>query len=316
MSTPLDIVFAGTPQFAATLLQALLSQEHRIVAVYTQPDRPAGRGRKLRASPVKQLADHAGLAVHQPERLDEHECAQLAALQADVMLVCAYGLLLPRQALELPRLGCINVHTSLLPRWRGAAPIQRALLEGDQETGISVMQIVEALDAGPVLHQTRCEIDPGDTAVTLRERLVQLARDEIPGVLGDLAEGRIEPKPQDLSKVCLAPKVDKSEALIDWRESAVQIERKVRAFNDWPVAYTFLGQDRVRIWESHCLPGDSGGVPGTVMEARKAIQVATGAGMLGIDCLQLPGGRPLLAHDFLNAYDLGGQRFTTEAVGV
>ncbi|MXY14119.1 MAG: methionyl-tRNA formyltransferase [Proteobacteria bacterium] len=316
MSTPLDIVFAGTPQFAAALLQALLSQKHRIVAVYTQPDRPAGRGRKLRASPVKQLADHAGLAVRQLKRFDERECTQLAALSADVMLVCAYGLLLPRQALDLPRLGCINVHTSLLPRWRGAAPIQRALIAGDRETGISFMQMVEALDAGPVLHQTRCEIDPGDTANTLRERLIQLARDEMPEVLGGLAEGRIEPKPQDLSKVCHAPKVDKSEALIDWRESAMQIERKVRAFNDWPVAYTFLGQDRVRIWESHCLPGDPDGVPGVVMEARKAIRVATGAGMLGIDRLQLPGGKPLPAHDFLNAHDLGGQRFTTEAVGV
>lgn len=316
MSTPLDIVFAGTPPFAATLLQTLLSQKHRIVAVYTQPDRPAGRGRKLRASPVKQLANDAGLAVHQPEHLDEHECAQLAALQVDVMLVCAYGLLLPRKALDLPRLGCINVHTSLLPRWRGAAPIQRALLAGDPETGISFMQMVEALDAGPVLHQTRCKIKPRDTTALLREQLAQLACDEMPEVLDGLAEGRIEPRPQDLSKVCHAPKIDKSEALIDWRESAVQIERKVRAFNDWPVAYTFLGQDRVRIWESHCLPRDSDRVPGTVMEARKTIQVATGAGMLGIDCLQMQGGKLLPVHDFLNAHDLDGQRFTTEAVGV
>ncbi|MYB88695.1 MAG: methionyl-tRNA formyltransferase [Proteobacteria bacterium] len=316
MSTPLDIVFAGTPQFAATLLQALLSQEHHIVAVYTQPDRPAGRGRKLRASPVKQLADQAGLAVRQPERFDEHECVRLAALQADVMLVFAYGLLLPREALDLPRLGCINIHTSLLPRWRGAAPIQRALLAGDRETGISFMQMVEALDAGAVLNQARCEIKPGDTTALLREQLVQLACDEMPEVLGDLAEDRIEPKAQDSSKACHAPKVDKSEALIDWRESAVQIECKVRAFNDWPVAYTFLGQDRVRIWEAHCLPADPDGVPGTVTEARKAIQVATGEGMLGIDRLQLPGGKPLPAHDFLNAHDLGGQRFTAEAVGV
>ena len=316
MSTPLNIVFAGTPQFAATLLQALLSQEHHIVAVYTQPDRPAGRGRKLRATPVKECANHAGLTIRQPKRFDERECAQLAALQADVVLVCAYGLLLPRRALDLPRLGCINVHTSLLPRWRGAAPIQRALLAGDGETGISFMQMVEALDAGPVLHQARCDIDPGDTTASLREQLVQLACEEMSGVLGGLVEGRIKAVAQDSSKVCHAPKVAKSEALIDWCESAVQIERKVRAFNDWPVAYTFLGQDRVRIWESHCLPGDPDGVPGTVTEARKAIQVATGAGILGIDRLQLPGGKPLPSRDFLNAHDLHGQRFTTETVHV
>lgn len=304
MSTPLDIVFAGTPQFAASLLLALLSQKHRIVAVYTQPDRPAGRGRKLRASPVKQLATDAGLAVRQPERLDEHECAQLAALSADVMLVCAYGLLLPQQALDLPRLGCINVHTSLLPRWRGAAPIQRALLEGDQETGISFMQMVEALDAGPVLHQIRCEIDPRDTAATLRERLVQLACNEMTGVLGGLAEGRIEAKAQDSSQVCHAPKVAKSEALIDWHESAMQIERKVRAFNDWPVAYTFMGENRLRIWEAHGLSGKVQDVPGTVLQARTEMGIATGDGILAVDSLQLPGKKRMPVREFIKAHDL------------
>ena len=311
MSTPLDIVFAGTPLFAATLLQALLSQDHHIVAVYTQPDRQAGRGRKLRASPVKQLADHAGLAVRQPEGFDERECAYLSALSADVMLVCAYGLLLPRQALDLPRLGCINVHTSLLPRWRGAAPIQRALLAGDEETGISFMQMVEVLDAGPVLHQARCEIDPGDTTASLRERLTQIACDEMPEVLGDLAEGRIESKAQDSSKVCHAPKVDKDEALIDWREPAVQIERKVRAFNDWPVAYTFMGEERLRIWEAHCLDRQTDAVSGTVLEARRGIEVAAGEGVLGIDVLQLPGGKAMSADDFLNAHNICGQCFST-----
>ncbi len=218
MSTSLDIVFAGTPQFAATLLQALLSQKYRIAAVYTQPDRQAGRGRKLRASPVKQLATDAGLAVRQPEGFDERECAYLSALSADVMLVCAYGLLLPREALDLPRLGCINIHTSLLPRWRGAAPIQRALLAGDEETGISFMQMVEALDAGPVLHQARCEIKPGDSTALLRERLVQLASGEMTAVLSGLAEGRIEAREQDSSEVSYAPKVAKDEALIDWHK--------------------------------------------------------------------------------------------------
>lgn len=311
MSTPLDIVFAGTPKFAATLLQALLLREHHIVAVYTQPDRPAGRGRKLRASPVRQLANDAGLAVRQPARFDARECAQLAALQADVILVCAYGLLLPRDVLKLPRLGCINIHTSLLPRWRGAAPIQRALLAGDKATGISFMQMVEALDAGAVLHQTRCEIGPGDTTATLRSRLVKLACDEMPGVLGRLAEGRIEPKAQDSGKVCHAPKVAKSEALIDWRESAMQIERKVRAFNDWPVAYTFMGEERLRIWEAHCLTRQTEVVPGRVLEAGKGIEVATGEGVLGIDVLQLPGGRAMSANDFLNAHNMHGQCLST-----
>ena len=314
-SPDLRIVFAGTPESAASLLQALLGSSHRIVCVYTQPDRPAGRGRRIRPGPVRELATGAGLAVRQPERFGETECAHLAGLGADVMLVFAYGLLLPEAALDLPRLGCINVHTSLLPRWRGAAPIQRALLAGDQETGISFMRMVKALDAGPVLHRKRCAIRPGDTTASLRARLVQLAGVELPDVLSGLADNRSAGEPQDPREAVYAPKLDKREALIDWQESAMQIECKVRAFNDWPVAYTFLGGRRVRIWQAHGLPGETGHAPGAVVEARDGIKVAAGGGVLGIDRLQLSGGRPLSAHDFINAHDLSGQCFDQEGQG-
>lgn len=310
MSSALDIVFAGTPEFAATTLQALLQSEHRITAVYTQPDRPAGRGRKVRPGPVKTLAAEAGLPVRQPGHFDEAECAHLAGLGADVMLVFAYGLLLPAPALGLPRLGCINIHTSLLPRWRGAAPIQHALLAGDQETGISFMRMVEALDAGPVLHQKRCKIRTKETAANLRARLVQLACAELAGVLDGLARGKLGAEPQDSEDVCFASKIHKDEARIDWQESAIRIERKVRAFNDWPVAYSYLEKQRVRIWEAHSLAQKADEPPGAVLEARKGIEVATGDGTLGIDRLQLPGGKPLSAHDFINAHDLRGQHFS------
>lgn len=309
-SSTLDIVFAGTPAFAATTLQALLRSEHRVIAVYTQPDRPAGRGRKVRPGPVKALATEAGLPVRQPERFDDAECAQLAGLRTDVMLVFAYGLLLPQAALEAPRLGCINIHTSLLPRWRGAAPIQHALLAGDQETGISFMRMVEALDAGPILHQKRCRIRAKETAASLRTRLVQQAGAELAGVLDGLACGKLGAEPQDSGEVCFAPKIHKNEARIDWRESAIRIERKVRAFNDWPVAYSYLEKQRVRIWEAQQLSRKADGPPGAVLEARKGIEVATGEGVLGIDRLQLPGGKPLSAHDFINAHDLRGLRFS------
>ena len=312
MSSALNIVFAGTPEFAATTLQALLQSEHRILAVYTQPDRPAGRGRKVRPGPVKALALDAGLVVHQPERFDATECAQLAGLGADVMLVFAYGLLLPVQALGAPGLGCINIHTSLLPRWRGAAPIQHALLAGDPASGISFMRMVEALDAGPVLHQKRCRIRTRETAASLRARLVQLACAELESVLGGLACGELSAEPQNPGEVCLAPKIHKNEACIDWQESATRIERKVRAFNDWPVAYSFLEEQRVRVWEAHPLARKVDEPPGAVLETRKGIEVATGEGVLGIDRLQLPGGRPLSARDFINAHDLRGQCFSGE----
>ena len=315
MSAGLKIVFAGTPGFAATTLQALIAGKHQVVAVYTPPDRPAGRGRKVRPGPVKELAVREGIPVRQPEGFDEGECQRLGALGADVMLVSAYGLLLPGAVLDIPRLGCVNIHTSLLPRWRGAAPIQRAILAGDRQTGVCIMQMVEELDAGPVLFRQHCGIRAGDTAATLKERLAQLAAREIAGVLEGLDENRLEPEPQDPQGVLYAPKIDKSEASIDWHESAVQIERKVRAFNDWPVACTWLGGQRVQVWEARLACGDNSRDPGAILDTRKGIEVATGDGVLGVAALQLPGGKRISARDFINAHDLHGQHFSSEAPG-
>ncbi|MDE0250173.1 MAG: methionyl-tRNA formyltransferase [Gammaproteobacteria bacterium] len=315
MSEGLRVAFAGTPAVAATLLQAVLESSHRVIGVYTQPDRPAGRGRKLRPGPVKTVAEQAGIPVLQPPRFDDQACRDLRALDADVMLVYAYGLLLPGLALTIPRLGCINVHASLLPRWRGAAPVQRAILAGDTRTGICIMRMVEALDAGPVLYREACGIPPGETAVTLHARLAHLAGARIGEVLGALAQNRLVPEPQAGRGVTYAKKVDKSEAGIDWSESASLIARKVRAFNDWPVAYTWLGEHRVRVWEAHVAPGDTAQAPGTVLDARAGIEVATGAGILGVTALQLPGARCLPARDFLNAHDLQGRCFSSGMPG-
>lgn len=309
------MAFAGTPAVAASLLQAVLESSHRVIGVYTQPDRPAGRGRKLRPGPVKKVAEQAGIPVLQPLRFDDRACRGLEALDADVMLVYAYGLLLPGVALTIPRLGCINVHASLLPRWRGAAPVQRAILAGDTRTGICIMRMVEALDAGPVLYREACEIPPGETAVTLHARLAHLAGARIGEVLGALAQNRLVPEPQASRGVTYAKKVDKSEAVIDWSESASLIARKVRAFNDWPVAYTWLGEHRVRVWEAHVVPGDTAQAPGTVLDARAGIEVATGDGILGVTALQLPGARCLPARDFLNAHDLQGRCFSSGMPG-
>ncbi len=309
------MAFAGTPAVAATLLQAVLESSHRVIGVYTQPDRPAGRGRKLRPGPVKTVAEQAGIPVLQPPRFDDQACRDLRALDADVMLVYAYGLLLPGLALTIPRLGCINVHASLLPRWRGAAPVQRAILAGDTRTGICIMRMVEALDAGPVLYREACKIPPGETAVTLHARLADLAGARIGRVLDALAQNRLVPEPQAGRGITYAKKVDKSEAVIDWSESASLIARKVRAFNDWPVAYTWLGEHRVRVWEAHVAPGDTAQAPGTVLDARAGIEVATGAGILGVTALQLPGARCLPARDFLNAHDLQGRCFRSGMPG-
>lgn len=312
MSAGLEIVFAGTPGFAAVALQALLASDHRVVAVYTQPDRPVGRGRKVRPGPVKEIAVREGIQVRQPEHFDEGEGQHLHALGADVMLVSAYGQLLPGGVLGIPRLGCINIHASLLPRWRGAAPVQRAILAGDRQTGVCIMQMVEALDAGPVLFREPCEIRAGDTTAILQDRLACLAGREIAGILERLGEGRLEPEPQDPGRVRHAQKIDKSEANINWHESAVQIERQVRAFNDWPVACTWLRERRVRIWEARLACGDNARDPGAILVTREGIEVATGDGVLGVTTLQLPGARRISARDFVNAHDLHGQYFSRE----
>ena len=326
MSKPLRIIYAGTPDFSVPALKALIDSGHEVVAVYTQPDRPAGRGRELKFSPVKETAVASNIPVYQPESLkDEAAQQQLAALDADLMVVTAYGLLLPKVVLETPRLGCINIHASLLPRWRGAAPIQRAILAGDTKTGITIMQMDEGLDTGDMLAVAECEISADDTGSSLHDKLMHLGAKTLMDVLPAIAEGSVQAVKQDDSLACYAHKLSKAEAAIDWQQSALQIERAVRAFNAWPVAYTFYqreskkGRQRasLRIWQAQVLPEAAGGAaPGTVIgESVKGIDVATGEGVLRITELQAEGKRRMAAADFLNASSLKGQILDSQEPG-
>lgn len=310
-SSPLRIVFAGTPEFAAVALRALLDSPHRVCAVYTQPDRPAGRGRRLQASPVKQLALAHAIPVQQPASLKTADTQQaLRAYQADVMVVAAYGLLLPPEVLTLPRLGCLNIHASLLPRWRGAAPIQRAILAGDRETGVTIMQMNAGLDTGDIILSRTCPILPDDTAGTLHDRLAVLGAQALLEALEHLQRGGVTRTPQDERLACYAPKIEKAEAVLDWRQDAALLERKVRAFNPWPVAHTTLADGRVlRVWRARALPAQAHESPGTVIAANKdGVDVATGHGVLRLEKMQLPGGRVLEAGDFINACRIQGQK--------
>lgn len=298
------IVFAGTPEFAAVALRALLEAGREVCAVYTQPDRPAGRGRRLRPGPVKRLAAGCGIAVYQPHTLNDPEVQEtLKSLRPDLMVVVAYGLILPRAVLEIPRLGCVNIHASLLPRWRGAAPIQRALLAGDPETGVTIIQMDEGLDTGPILERAVCPIGPDDTAGVLHDRLAELGARTLLATITRLEQGRVQAQPQDERLATYAAKIDKHEALLDWDRPAVELERRVRAFNPWPVAYTWLpGSGRLRVWRARALAGAADRPPGTVLRAdRSGIDVATGAGVLRLLEIQRPGRRPLDAAEFLNS---------------
>lgn len=303
MSESLRIIFAGTPDFAARHLDALLSSEHQIVGVFTQPDRPAGRGKKLMPSPVKVLAEEKGLPVFQPVSLRAQENQQLVAnLNADVMVVVAYGLILPKAVLEMPRLGCINVHGSLLPRWRGAAPIQRSLWAGDAETGVTIMQMDVGLDTGDMLYKLSCPITAEDTSATLYDKLAQLGPQGLLDTLQQLAQGRAEPQVQDEAQVTYAEKLSKEEARIDWSLSATQLERCIRAFNPWPMSWLVIDEQPIKVWKASVISSSTTALPGTVLETSKAgIQVATADGILNLESLQPAGKKAMSAQDLLNS---------------
>jgi methionyl-tRNA formyltransferase len=314
----LRIAFAGTPEFAVPALDALVAAGHDLVGVLTQPDRPAGRGRVLTASAVKERALQLGLPLAQPERLaNEPERAALWSWRPELLVVVAYGLILPRAALDLPRLGCLNIHASLLPRWRGAAPIQRALLAGDAETGVAVMGLETTLDTGPIFAERRLAISARDCAVDLQPRLAALGAAALIEVIGALQAGTARPLAQGADGVTYAHKIAKQEALIDWHGNATAIARQVRAFNPWPVAETLLQHQRVRIWRAIAADDSkatsaekTGSSPGRMLGLRDgALLVKCGAGVLAIESLQLPGKRPISAEDFAHTHELQGLQF-------
>lgn len=303
MSESLRIIFAGTPDFAAHHLDALLSSTHQVVGVFTQPDRPAGRGKKLMPSPVKLLAQEHNIPVFQPASLRPAENQQLVAdLHADVMVVVAYGLILPKAVLDLPRLGCINVHGSLLPRWRGAAPIQRSLWAGDGETGVTIMQMDVGLDTGDMLYKLACPVTPEDTSATLYDKLAQLGPQGLLDTLRQLATGTAQPEVQDETQVTYAEKLSKEEARLNWQLSASQLERCIRAFNPWPVSYFIIDEQPIKVWKASVLESTSATAPGTIIDANKqGIQIATADGVLNIEELQPAGKKAMKAHELLNS---------------
>ena len=296
------IVFAGTPDFAATALKALLEAGYNLVGVYSQPDRPAGRGRKLMPSPVKQVALDAGIPVFQPVSLKPEDAQQeLAALKPDVMIVAAYGLILPKAVLDIPTHGCLNIHASLLPRWRGAAPIQRAIAAGDAETGITIMQMDEGLDTGDMLLKTSTPIHADDTGGSLHDRLADMGGKAIVEALVQLANSELAPEPQNDADANYAHKLSKEEGHIDWSRSAIEIERLIRAFNPWPGTFTDLGEQRIRLHQASALDQSSDKLPGTVISReREGVDVACGTGTLKITSVQLPGSKAQSISDLIN----------------
>ena len=302
----LNIIFAGTPDFAAQHLQAILNSQHNVIAVYTQPDKPAGRGKKLQASPVKQLAEQNNIPVYQPKSLRKEEAQfELKALNADVMVVVAYGLILPKAVLDAPRLGCLNVHGSILPRWRGAAPIQRSIWAGDAQTGVTIMQMDEGLDTGDMLHKVYCDILPTETSTSLYNKLAELAPSALIDVLDNLENGKFIAEKQDDSQSNYAEKLSKEEAQLDWSLSAMQLERNIRAFNPWPIAY-FSTEDKdgntqtLKVYQAEVFPHQDKPA-GTILSADKnGIQIATVDGVLNLLQLQPAGKKPMSAQDLLN----------------
>lgn len=295
------LIFAGTPNFSVPSLQALIHSKHEIIAVYTQPDRPAGRGQKIVASPVKTVALSHHLPIYQPATLKAPDAyQQLLALNADAMIVVAYGLIIPTPIIDVFKERCLNLHPSLLPRWRGASPIQTALLSGDDTTGVSIMQITEGLDSGPVFATREYKINASDTAGTLHDQLAEIGASLLLDVLNNIAS--YHPVPQDEMLATYSEKITKSHAKIDWNKSANELAREVRAFNPIPIAYCQFRGAPLRIWKAEASTASTTAKPGTIVNTEQAIGVATGQGLLTILTCQLPGGKPISAKDFINAH--------------
>ena len=308
MSKPLSLIFAGTPEFSVPALEALIASRHKVLAVYTQPDRPAGRGQQVTMSAVKQCAVKHQLPVEQPLTLkDSVALERLAHYAADLMIVVAYGLLLPKSVLETPRLGCVNIHASLLPRWRGAAPIQRAIQAGDKETGVTIMQMDVGLDTGPMLLERLTPIAARETAATLHDRLATLGADAIVEAIDAIAAGTATPRAQPQEGATYASKIRKEEALIDWSKPAIDIDRQVRAFTPWPIAETRWSGQQLRVWEAMPLTTKTSAAPGTVIAtSASGIDVATADGVLQLTRVQASGRKAMSAADFLKANRLDG----------
>lgn len=319
----LRIIFAGTPEFSVAPLQALLDSEHEVIAVYTQPDRPAGRGRKLTASPVKKLAEKYDIAVYQPQSLKDEEAQQaLKTLDADIMIVVAYGLILPQVVLDMPKLGCLNIHASLLPRWRGAAPIQRAIESGDKETGVTIMQMNAGLDTGDMLSKITTEITVEDSAQSLHDRLSIIGCEALLNTLQEIEQQTVKAEVQDETLVTYAEKMHKEEALIDWQQPALKIVRKIQAFNPWPVAFTNFEDKSLRIWQARLLTAEEQvefepkinaktNLPGLVIALSKSgLIIHAGDQPICVQQLQPAGKKAMAAYDFAQARKLEGYQFS------
>lgn len=299
----LRIVFAGTPEFASAHLQAVLDSEHEVIAVYSQPDRPAGRGQKLKPGPVKELALKYDIPVFQPKTLRNAEAQkELADLNADLMVVVAYGLILPQEVLDAPKFGCINVHGSILPRWRGAAPIQRAIEAGDKESGVTIMQMDAGLDTGDMLIKAFCPINDDDKASDLHDRLIEVGRPALTEAIDAISEGTIQPVKQNDDEANYAHKMTREEACLNWNKSAQQLVCQVRAFNPWPVTTTRMDELNIRVWEAEAVAENSDQEPGSLVKADKnGLDIACASGILRITKLQLAGSRAMGVQDLLNS---------------
>jgi len=300
----LRIIFAGTPEFAKPVLDALLGSEHQVIAVYTQPDRPAGRGRKVHTGPIKELAEQHSLPVYQPESLrDEKELQQLRELAPDVMVVVGYGMLLPETVLQIPKFGCVNVHPSLLPRWRGSTPVQSAILAGDTKTGVAVMQLDKGMDSGDILNMLETEVGAEETSGELYDRLFKMGADLLLKTLVQAEHHKLQPQAQNHNQVTLAKKIRKADAEINWTLSAQTLCNQIRAFNPWPIAFTYFKQQPLKIWKAKVVNEKTGLKPGSIANITKSeLDIATSDGLLRLLVVQLPGKRPLPIKDFINAH--------------